>query len=138
MSRFSITISIFIFGLLSLNATAKDFYKWTDENGVTHYGDVPAKNAKDAHKIKTYTGAGKPANYKAAPTKAEQAKESLTATKEPQKNPSVCKNAKSNLKILEENARVKTKNESGEMVILGEDEKQAKIKEAQKLIKKHC
>ena len=35
------TLLTFILGLISTNTSAKKFYKYTDENGITHYSDKP-------------------------------------------------------------------------------------------------
>jgi glutaredoxin len=45
-------IVILIMALITIPASARDFYKWVDENGVIRYSDrEPPQNAKDVQKL---------------------------------------------------------------------------------------
>ena len=50
---FRVIIFIFTLGLVAVSPALGDFYKWTDKNGVTHYGETPpAQHRQDAVQYK--------------------------------------------------------------------------------------
>lgn len=128
--------------ILCAPASAKDFYKWKDDNGVTHYSAHPPKD-KSAQTVRATnitgeaptTPASKPNNAESsAPKEAAPAEE---IAQKPIKDPEICKSARKNLKTLKENGRVKVQ-DGDSYRYLGEKEHQDKIKEMNKLIKTNC
>ena len=125
-------------GTLGINVAAKDFYKWQDDNGVTHYSAQPPKGRKTSTKVKAYNIYGNPKETK-APRQAQAAtKTTPEVTRAPvDKDPGRCKAARENLKIMQENARVRIK-DGDEIRYLNEKELSDKVDAAQKTIKEHC
>lgn len=147
----SITVALLAFGGTSAYA-AKNYYKWVDENGVTHYSERKPHD-RDAERISVATGrsaapeaseASSNANSNAgnAASKASQGETPNTAvaandavdTKDPER----CAAARQNLKVLQENARVRLKAEDGSFRFLDENEKAEKAREAQDAINEAC
>lgn len=126
---------------LSNAYASKNFYKWVDEKGVTHYSAHPPAKAQDeATKVRT-------TNLKAdEPVPAETGKDDTPAATPPlqgtvvrDKSPELCKQARQNLKAFEENARLRLKDEkTGEMRYLTPDEIQAQKDLANKQVKDNC
>lgn len=143
-------------------AHAAKFYKWTDEKGVTHYTvDPPPAGAKASElRIKSRTqadaespadaapgakGKGTPAAAgKAAPGKengkpADAKKDAKKDDKAnaPERYAEKCKNLRSNLQSMQEHARVKVQ-EGGEMRVLTEEEKSARLDATEREIRAYC
>lgn len=77
--RFTHTVFVStIFALLSVTAAtshAKQYYKWVDSNGSTHYTTTPPpKNARSKSKVDTYgyRGSSTPTNQQNAPANTQQ------------------------------------------------------------------
>lgn len=135
-------------------AEAAKFYKWTDEQGATHYTvEAPPAGAKASEvRIKTssVTDAEEPqpaaaAGAKAAPAKAKgddkaKAKDEKAeaAPKDPAQYAEKCKGLRANLKAMEEHARVKETTDSGEVRVLTDEEKNARMDETRREIKGFC
>ena len=128
--------------LLPATSYAKDFYKWRDENGVTHYSVRPPKGLHSVKIRTTNTGdivVPVPSQTSSANTQAttESSKRSTAAAVPPQKNPKLCRKAQENLKILQENARVRVQEDDGHRY-LSEEEKSDREKHEAMLIDKNC
>jgi hypothetical protein len=135
--------------LLTLSATsmASQVYKWVDDKGVTHFGANPpqGQTATSVNTIvaqpKTPAAVAKPAAPAADSGAAEQqaidAKVKQQVAKDAAENKKYCESVRTNLAQLQNNPRLRTEI-NGEQVRLGEDERQAKIAEAQKSIKDNC
>jgi len=136
-------------GLLvaSANGLAAAMYKWTDSEGNVQYTQdpppqggfqtmappppAPAAAEPEAEAPKASTGQPAGATDKAA-AKEEAERKELAATIA-RKN---CETARKNLEIYTTFRRVM--NEQGEIVTMGDDERAAKLKEANDMIKKFC
>ena len=149
--------ALIILGVLASGSShaGQSFYKWVDDKGVTHYTQTPPKNHKaPVEKIRT-DGTSVDAN------EAERAAQRLNqsrsqfqkdaeqrqvskgleaeAKEEALKKEEYCKTAKNNLKVLQENSRVREKDSStGEYRVLGEEERQAKIAKSKKNVSAFC
>lgn len=128
-------------GVLSTDAVAaKKFYKWVDENGVTHYSERPPRGQK-AQQVTTYTGRGTPppTPKTAASDEAKaEAEQSTSAQADPIKDPKICNSARKNLDILDRSNRVRLRGENGELVTLSNEQKESQRKTALKAVKEHC
>ena len=124
-----------IFTLTINVASAENYYKWTDDKGVTHYSEKSPKNTPTV-KGRTHTGHSAPTTY--ASVKA--AKEIPAPTNKPQnlKDPARCKIAKSDLQSIDNSSRIKVKGENGAFRFLSKDEIAKRKKETIITIKKSC
>lgn len=124
---------------------SKNFYKWVDEKGVTHYSaHPPAKAQEEAIKVRTTNlKADEPAPAEAGkgdtPAATPAATPPLEGTVVRDKSPELCKQARQNLKTFEENARLRLKDDkTGEMRYLTPDEMQSQKDLANKQVKDNC
>jgi len=148
-----LTIALLFLTLLFASvAQAKDYYKWIDERGVTHYGSQPPTAYMDsATKIKVSSST--PSGKAAAQTKIDARKKKLdekpavdkTNTMEQQAlkeqeetNKKNCEVYRKNLILIGQNHRIREKNAEGEVVMLSEEEKQSRIETANDFITEHC
>jgi hypothetical protein len=124
--------------LCTFSSVAGDFYKWEDENGVTHYTSTPPKDAENT-KVRTYNTKGSPVSATTAKTEDKTKTTSIpTAVSEaPKKDPERCKLARKNLETLKQHARVRIE-ENGKLRYLSEKEHAQKMDDAQKTIKDNC
>lgn len=133
------SISLPLLGLITALTTftvsAEDYYKWVDDQGVTHYGERPPKNTA-ASRGKTQTGHSAPTPYISNQDKENTAE--ATSETANQKDPERCKAAKSNLDIINTSPRIKVKGEDGEFSYLSQEEIAKRKQEALQAIKESC
>ncbi len=124
---------------LPVTSMAETYYRWVDEDKVTHYTRQPPGNYP-YEKIDTFTGRSTSVAPQSTVDKNKETAETLskTASSKPTKDPAICKRAKANLKTLTEHALIRQKNEYGEVVVLNEKKKKDEIERAQKAIKDNC
>jgi hypothetical protein len=135
--------------LLTLSATsmAGQVYKWVDGKGVTHFGANPPQG-QTASSINTVIAQPKPPSTAAKPVavvedsgateqQAIDAKVKQQVAKDATERKKYCESVRTNLAQLQNNPRLRTE-VNGEQVRLGEDDRQARIAEAQKAIKYNC
>jgi ABC-type uncharacterized transport system involved in gliding motility auxiliary subunit len=134
---------------------AKDYYKWTDDAGVTHYS-ARKPHGREAAVIKVTTGkrmaeSTESANSKATPNSKEQSNPAKTNTAPPTpaatqtettteslKDPERCEVAQKNLQILLNNSKVRMRDENGEIHYISEEEKVQRIQEFQRAADESC
>ncbi|MBX9754506.1 MAG: DUF4124 domain-containing protein [Pseudomonadaceae bacterium] len=132
---------------LSTTAMASQVYKWVDDKGVTHFGANPPQG-QAATSVNTVIAQPKAAAKAATPApaavdsgEAEQkvidAKVKQQVAEQAAERKKYCESVRTNLAQLQNNPRLRTE-VNGEQVRLGEDQRQAKIAEAQKAIKENC
>ncbi|WP_166259130.1 DUF4124 domain-containing protein [Marinobacter salicampi] len=113
-------------------ASSASVYKWTDDEGVTHFGDrQPTGRETESVKLRSGTSS----KLKQPPSAQEQL-ESLTASQQEgqqreaetaqeearrKQRTANCETARSNLNVLDSNARIKVE-ENGEQRYLGPEE----------------
>jgi len=123
-------------------------YKWTDDQGVTEYSQLPPPG-KPSERINTGVKSSAPPPAPAPAISTDQTNPPADAGKTPapqanapQLSPEQmqenCRLAKQNLSTLETNPRILMKGEDGNMVRLTEEQRQAKIAESKEQIKKFC
>ncbi|GAA5317806.1 MAG: hypothetical protein AseanaTS_30130 [Candidatus Pelagadaptatus aseana] len=133
--------------LICGEAVSKDFYRWTDENGTTHYSSHPPTD-KPSIKVHTSNIKGEPAAPKAiAPSTESQPAgdrdnfdEQANAPADPKvasQNKENCKRAKFNLKTLKEKPRIRVK-EGDDYRFIDQNERKEKIKTSQEAVDKYC
>lgn len=144
---------------LSSDVLAAKVYKWTDENGVTHYGAV-APQGKESETVNVRTGEHKPATDEAggektrspAPAQAkdkpqkepEKSKEETKAAKKKERailaqRKKNCEIARKNAETLRTRARVRVNDpDTGELRYLTPEEKKAREEETAKSIEENC
>ena len=123
-------------------AGTKYYYRWVDAESQVHYGDQPP----DGYPYERMNR--NPANASADPRPAptQQASEADTApsadgdaragaTEAAQRN---CEQARTELKILEENARIREVQPDGSSRILSPEEKQARVERARSMAAANC
>lgn len=155
------TLAAFFAALLMASTTAAEqFYKWTDDQGATHYtAEPPPASAGKASEVKVRTklpSGSKPAQSgtKSVPTSAASGDTGKTAGKQddkagtkpapandskgPDEYSEQCKALKANLQAMEEHGRVKETDSAGEVRVLSDEEKQKRMDETQRQIKAFC
>ena len=113
---------------------AAGLYKWTDENGNVHYGQLPPSE-HTAQKLSP------PVNVPAQPAKEEkqtdkipeEAKRDAEMLRVKQQN---CEVARGNLQTYQDYNSVRQPD--GTVVEMSDEMREAKIKEAQEMIDKFC
>lgn len=123
-------------------AGVEGHYRWTDDNGKTHYSDRPPAGV-DAEFIK-FSGRKQSSSSKAsspvvtsgentAPTEG-----TLEVEPESNKDPKLCAQAQANLKALSGNPKVRITEADGSKRLLNNDEKEAQRERARGFIKLYC
>ena len=143
---FGITL---VFVILASSITVASIYTWKDEQGEVHYGDrVPPEYTTKATKLKNRSSAKRHQEETSSSTATLKKKlEDLNKTKsqETEKEKAAknrlnenCTLAKSNLKTIQERARVRVKEKNGEYRILSHEEKNQKENKLKEQIKEFC
>ena len=134
--------------LLSLPAlAAKTFYKWVDDEGVTHYSERKPMGT-DAEAVSVSIGRSDPVtnaqtNVQGAQGNADgqTAAGSNTEEVDPEalKDPERCNIARKNLETMQNNNRIRMKDPAtGEYRFLSQQEKEQQMAESQKAIDESC
>ncbi|MEX2515563.1 MAG: DUF4124 domain-containing protein [Gammaproteobacteria bacterium] len=134
---------------LSASAVSAEIYKWTDEDGVTHYGQKPpAEQAAESFRLpSSVSSQSQPADESEA---AEELKESedtsgqteaekrVNKQKEIQAKKQNCENARKALENLKNRPRIQYINDEGERAFFTDEERQKRINEAQDIANRNC
>ncbi|MGQ9425497.1 DUF4124 domain-containing protein [Gilvimarinus sp. F26214L] len=130
--------------LISLpTLAAKNYYKWTDEDGVTHYS-ARKPHDQSADVVSVATGRPAPASDSQAPSPDKARNDEPAGNNRAQsesgnlKDPERCEAARNNLEVLRNNAKVRMKDENGEIHYLSEEEKAEKSREFQQAVDESC
>jgi hypothetical protein len=126
---------------------AQSVYKWTDENGVTHFGDrQPAGKQSERVSIKTGRPSG---DSRQSPRERldemeeqqrqarQRADESAAERARRKQREAACETARSNLKIIERNSRIRVE-ENGEQRFLSPEEISQKKQEFRTMVDENC
>ncbi|MGI1678791.1 MAG: DUF4124 domain-containing protein [Cellvibrionaceae bacterium] len=125
---------------------AKNYYKWTDANGVTHYS-AQRPNGTEAETVvikggRTTTSSSQGNQPAPKPTGNTDATEPTTVAEKEKtqdlKDPTRCKAAKENVETIKNHARIRVKDDNGEYRYLDEQEKTKRLNNAQQAIKESC
>lgn len=137
-STLAITLSMATLG--TSQALADTVYKWTDAEGVVHFG-TRAPNNTNSMAISPKTGHSEPVNYSQpkAPEKPAATPPPTSSEKTAAKpNPERCQAAKNNLETLQRGGRIREPTEDGSYRFLNEEQKSQRIKRAQQVIDESC
>ncbi|MQX54848.1 DUF4124 domain-containing protein [Alcanivorax sediminis] len=149
MKRFSLLLGITLLAFTS-SAIAEKFYKWVDENGVTHYGAQPPSN-QDASVVNTRANASSSQGdaiealnerREADAKQKENARKAEAESRKASENPDAaseerCAGHKKNLEILQNKPIVRRENpETGEMEVLDQEQREEMMSEARKALEK--
>lgn len=152
--------------LLSSTVVAAQFYKWTDDQGATHYSEEPppasvgkASEVKVRTKLPSGSRAAAEAQAAAAATvtgkakggdkadtagtpgkKNEKPADTVPAsdTKTPEQYAEKCKTLRANLEAMQAHGRVRETAADGSVRSLSDEEKQKRMDETQRQIKGFC
>ena len=147
MTRFSLILGITLLAFAS-SSMAEKFYKWVDENGVTHYGAQPPQD-RQASEVNTRTSASSSQEdaiemlnqRREADAKArEKAQKAAQDAKRAVENPDAvkeerCETHRKNLETLQNRPIVRRENpETGELETLDEGQRQEMIEKSRKAL----
>ena len=155
-----IALAPLLLGLSTLSAIsqADGIYKWEDENGVVHFGSQPPQKegvevVKKPRSERMKQWQAEQAALKAAEEPASEEK-AVAAKPEPEQQPEQqdealtkaqqavraqrCRIAQGNLKELTTHSRVRELGDDGRMRVLPEEERQARIVQAQQTMQENC
>lgn len=154
-----IRLTVMIFCLLAAPmALAERVYKWTDENGVVHYGSRPPANAQEVDSVDLKSAPPPPppsgetsaqsssAKVDTPPPEAVEVDPAVQGTQEfdqqiaSQVKQENCRRARHNLEVLQVTPRVGQQQEDGSMeyVRLDDEQRAARMAEAQQQIDEFC
>ncbi|WP_100641395.1 DUF4124 domain-containing protein [Marinobacter salexigens] len=132
MNKQTLMLSLLI-ALAPSMAMSASVYKWTDENGVTHFGDrQPVGTNSESINVRSGTSSGA-GNSRPSPQqrlgelqeqqqqKAARENETAVEAARRKQREANCETARSNLKVIESNARIRVE-ENGEQRYLTPEE----------------
>lgn len=130
MNRKILTLAVLLVAAPAISSAAS-VYKWTDENGVTHFGDRQP-SGQQAESVSIRTGKRSESNRQSPQErvkaleereaeKAERQEESAVEEARRKQREANCETARSNLSILQRNSRIRVEGE-GEQRYLSEEE----------------
>jgi hypothetical protein len=127
-------------------AEGKTHYRWQDERGNPVHSDRPPPAGIEYEVISTGSTLVRkvPANEGAVPAVAKPSIDNkfeqveTDRTDALKKNPEYCARAQENLRTLNTAARIRVRNDKGELYFLDEEQKQIRRDQAEVTIETHC
>jgi hypothetical protein len=121
-------------------------YRWVDKYGNPVHSDRTPPEGTDYEVITTGTSLVRKVSSEEGAVPAETSPDvdnkfnpvDTAKPKEPEKNAEYCKRAQENLATLNSRARIRMKNDQGEVYILTEEDKEEKRTEARSVIETAC
>ena len=123
----------------------KNHYRWIDDRGNPVHSDRPPPKGVDYEVISTGSSMVReveaeegavPAEIE--PTVGNEFEQVDTARKEMVKNPEFCQRGRENLETLNSVARIRLRDDNGEIRYLSEEEKEEQRRRAEETIAAHC
>ena len=124
-------------------------YKWTDEDGVTHFGDRQPAGTR-SEKVNVRSGGASPsATNRPSPSErvkaleeqeqdaAEQRREAAAEEARQKQRQANCATARENLQVMANNARIRIE-ENGELRYLTPEEITEKREQFEKIVAENC
>lgn len=138
--------ALVVLALSSLSASAgKNHYRWIDERGSPVHSDRPPPKGVDYEVISTGSSLVREVGgdegvvpAEVTPKVGNEFQQIDKAKKEAEKNPEYCQRARDNLATLDSAARIRLRNEQGELRYIDEEEKEEQRKRARETIELHC
>ena len=150
------TLSIIIAMLMSLTASTAwaagvKIYKWVDDNGSVIYSQTPPPKGTEAKKIKAPPPAPvdpieamntlrkrAEAFGKRRDDRLENEQKDTEASDQAKKQGDMCSKLRKNLSDMQSSAQIQVKDEDGKIRIIGEEDRQQRIKSTKGRIQKEC
>ena len=133
--------------VLGFQATATEIYRWKDEKGNTVFSERRPPQAKDAAVVELKTGKAsgdaaerlEKARAQFAPPKPVKTPAKAELTPEQQaRRASACTQARDALAILQENNRPRYQADDGQLIVMDDALKAARIADAEQKIGEYC
>ena len=145
MMKHTMIITGIAIALMAGNVTAKEYFKWVDDKGVTRYAEQPPAGIQ-AEKVNTYAGSSSNYDPNAATAETEEAHKEQThkeemanhAAKLEEEEKEKCAKVSEQRKVLTERGRVRMKDKEGNERVLTPEEQAAKVMELEKYEKEMC
>lgn len=143
-------VFVFVFSqVFSMPVFAKEFYKWVDDDGITHYTVAAPKNRPSTLVRTQVSGsAPTPTARGVSASRALPGDEGTGKTAKPKStvkpasaaalDPNRCSQAKSNIDTLVTHPRIRITDESGNIRYLSDAEKAERQAEAEQAVKESC
>ncbi len=141
-SRCSRVLIVACLAGLSLAASAGTYYRWVDDEGITHYTAAPPQGI-ESEKVTSYNHSSSTPAPKAKPSEgtdavAKESPESQPAPPPSLKDPERCSRAKQRVKTLQSNNRIRMRSDDGEYRFLSQEEIQEELAKSQQAIEQSC
>jgi hypothetical protein len=108
------------------------YYKWQEANGNWTYGAHPPTNV-EAFEVKTTSS-----NRRKSEADDTSASTSTLSEADAKRHALYCETAKANLEALASDAVIHRRDETGQIVPVGEDEKELERENAEQAIEQYC
>ncbi len=148
MNRKILVLSL-LMAVVPGTAMSASVYKWTDDKGVTHYGDHQPTGTS-AEKVNVRSGtSSKASDGRQSPqerlsdiqeqqeSQAKERRETAVQEANRKQREANCATARSNLKIIDSNARIRVE-ENGEQRYLSPEEIAEKRATFEEIVEKNC
>ncbi len=142
-----LALAFLLFTASQLVYAGDTVYRWLDQRGNPVHSDRPpptgtpyeviSSGSSLKRVVKAEEGAV-PAEIKPRAGNKFEPVDTKEKEERYEKNPELCALAKSNLETLESAARVRLRDENGEMAYLSEEQKADQVERARQMIKVHC
>lgn len=140
MRTAKLLLSILFITVFASPSLAANYFKWTDENGVTHYS-ARKPVGYDAEVVRISAGGrSQPQESEAGASQSQNQQQAsqTSATPEPEKDEERCSWAKSTLETLRNHNRVRMVDENGQLRFLTEEEKAEQRRKAEEAVNEAC
>ena len=132
--------------LVSLTAAAEGtLYRWKDAQGSIVVSDRPPAAGTEYETIATDSSVvrrvdGRQAAAPSAPSQPQAAQSDQQASSNSiyEKNPEYCESARKNLEVIDSAARIRIKDENGEMRYISDEERALQRQNNIEIIQAHC
>ncbi|WP_410211583.1 DUF4124 domain-containing protein [Aquirhabdus sp.] len=155
MKKWILTLTPVITLIMSVGMSyAQPFYKWTDEQGSTHYTQtpppqkqvkkldvnthVPTDSASEIKKLSALSSANQKAVAADEKAAAKSKEEAAADAERRRKNSDACVQLKASLTQLQSGQRLRTYGADGERVYLTEEDKASRIQQQTTQIQNDC
>tara|TARA_R110002110_G_scaffold415765_1_gene655133 strand:+ start:10562 stop:11017 length:456 start_codon:yes stop_codon:yes gene_type:complete len=146
IKRCALAAAAVIITMTALASSAGNtYYRWVDDRGNPVHSDRPPAKGVEYEVISTGSTLKRQVSAEegAVPAEVEprvgnEFEQVDTADKKLEKNPEFCQRARDNLETLNTAARIRMRNDQGEIRFISEEEKAEQRKTAEANIKAHC
>lgn len=146
MNRKTLTLAVLLAATPAMTFAAS-VYKWTDEDGVTHFGDRQP-TGQQAESVNVRTGQSSGGNRMSPQEQLEQLETREAKESEKRQESAVeearrkqrkanCETARTNLKLIQQNSRIRIE-EEGELRYLTPEEIEEQKQQFEKLAEENC